>query len=63
MSSEMLHTTRDLELVAWLAEQYGASGDQITRALHCSSSASCAKLKRLRAQKLVESCRIFADEP
>jgi DNA-binding MarR family transcriptional regulator len=63
MGSLSKPTAADLQLVAWLAEQYGAHRDQLARLLCCNPATLGLKIKRLRQRGFVESWRIFADQP
>lgn len=54
---------RDLELLAWLAEQYGARSDQLDVLLGRGSRTGQRVVARLRAAGLVTSCRLLVGEP
>jgi DNA-binding MarR family transcriptional regulator len=55
--------TRDLELLAWSAEQYAARVDQLTGLIGCGPRTVQRALARLRAQGLIETFRMLADQP
>jgi hypothetical protein len=54
---------RDLELVGWLAEQYGARTDQLETLLDCGPRTVQRVLSRLRNARLVTTRRLLAGEP
>jgi hypothetical protein len=53
---------RDLELLRWLAEQYGARVDQVEMLLTCGPRTVQRSLARLRAAGLVETRRLLVGE-
>lgn len=55
--------TRDLELLRWLAEQYGARVDQLEVLLACGPRTVQRSLGRLRALGLIEVRRLLVGEP
>ena len=60
---EPLLRTRDLELLSWVAEQYAARVDQIGMLIGCGPRTVQRTLARLRAQGMVETFRLLADQP
>jgi hypothetical protein len=58
----VLPSVADLEMVAWLAEQYGATRDQLTRMRGCHFVTMNEKVRRLLNAGLVECWRMLADE-
>ncbi len=54
---------RDLELLRWLAEQYGARIDQLEVLLVCGPRTVQRSLARLRAAGLIETRRLLVGEP
>lgn len=54
---------RDLELVGWLAEQYGARTDQLEMLLGCGPRTIQRVLARLRDAGLVTTHRLLVGEP
>jgi DNA-binding transcriptional ArsR family regulator len=54
---------RDLELVGWLAEQYGARTDQLEHLLDCGPRTVQRALSRLRDAGFVTSRRLLVGEP
>ena len=54
---------RDLELLRWLAEQYGARVDQLEVLLACGPRTVQRSLARLRAAGLIETRRLLVGEP
>lgn len=60
--NELLRT-RDLELLAWSAEQYAARVDQLAGLIGCGPRTVQRALARLRAQGLIETFRMLADQP
>lgn len=54
---------RDLEIVGWLAEQYGARTDQLELLLDCGPRTVQRVLARLRDAGLVTSRRLLVGEP
>lgn len=61
--SEPLLRTRDLDLLAWVAEQYAARVDQIGVLIGCGPRTVQRTLARLRAAGMVETFRLLADQP
>lgn len=61
--SEPLLRTRDLELLAWIAEQYAARVDQLGVLIGCGPRTVQRALARLRVQGMVETFRLLADQP
>jgi hypothetical protein len=54
---------RDLELVGWLGEQYGARTDQLETLLGCGPRTVQRVLSRLRDAKFVTTRRLLVGEP
>lgn len=54
---------RDLDLLAWLAEQYGARTDQLERLLDCGPRTVQRVLARLRDAGLVTTRRLVVGDP
>jgi hypothetical protein len=54
---------RDLEMLGWLAEQYGARADQLEVLMGCGPRTVQRTVARLRAQGLVRSERMIVGEP
>jgi hypothetical protein len=54
---------RDLEVVGWLAEQYGARVDQLEVLLGCGPRTVQRTVARLRAAGFVRTQRVLVDEP
>ena len=54
---------RDLELLRWLGEQYGARVDQIEVLLGCGPRTVERSLARLRAAGLIDTRRLLVGEP
>jgi hypothetical protein len=54
---------RDLELVGWLGEQYGARTDQLETLLGCGPRTVQRVLSRLRDEGLVTTRRLLVGEP
>jgi hypothetical protein len=54
---------RDLDVVVWLAEQYGARADQLELLLGCGPRTVQRTVARLRAAGLVRTQRIIVGEP
>jgi hypothetical protein len=54
---------RDLEVVGWLAEQYGSRVDQLEVLLGAGPRTVQRTLARLRAAGLVRTQRVLVDEP
>jgi hypothetical protein len=54
---------RDLEVLAWLGEQYGARVDQLQILLGCGPRTVQRVLARLHANGLVETRRLLVGEP
>ena len=61
--SEPLLRTRDLELLAWTAEQYAACVDQLGVLIGCGPRTVQRTVARLRAAGMVETFRLLADQP
>ena len=59
---ELLHR-RDLELLAWLGEQYGARIDQLQRRLGCELRTAQRTVARMRGAGLVCARHILVGEP
>lgn len=55
--------TRDLMLLAWLTEQYGARVDQLERLLGCCPRTVQRTLARLRGAGLVQTQRLLVGDP
>jgi hypothetical protein len=62
-SGEEVLRTRDLLLLGWLGEQYGARVDQIEVLLGCGPRSVQRTLARLRAAGLLETRRLLVGEP
>jgi hypothetical protein len=60
--ADQLLTSRDIETLRWLAEQYAARTDHIQTLLGCGGRQSQRVLARLRAHDLVTSRRLLANE-
>jgi len=54
---------RDLEVLGWLGEQYGARADQLEILLGCGPRTIQRVLSRLREAGLITTRRLLADEP
>jgi hypothetical protein len=54
---------RDLEVVGWLAEQYGGRVDQLEVLMDCGPRTVQRVIARLRAAGLVQTRRVLVDEP
>jgi DNA-binding MarR family transcriptional regulator len=54
---------RDLEVLGWLAQQYGARADQLEVLMGCGPRTVQRTLARLRAAGLVQSSRVLVGEP
>jgi len=54
---------RDLEIVGWLGEQYGARVDQLEMLLDCGTRTVQRVLSRLRDAGLVTTRRLLVGEP
>lgn len=54
---------RDLEMLAWLGEQYAARGDQLELLMDRGPRTVQRTVARLRDQGLVQTRRLLADEP
>lgn len=54
---------RDLEVLAWLGEQYGARADQLEQVLGCGERTVQRVLARLREAGLVTTRRLIVGEP
>ncbi len=54
---------RDIEVVGWLAEQYGARADQLEVLMDCGPRTVQRTVARLRAAGLVRTQRVLVDEP
>lgn len=54
---------RDLEILGWLAEQYGARVDQLELLLDCGPRTVQRTIARLRAAGLVRTERLLVGEP
>jgi hypothetical protein len=54
---------RDLDMLGWLAEQYGARADQLEVVMGAGPRTVQRTLARLRAAGLVRTQRVLVDEP
>ena len=54
---------RDIEVVGWLAEQYGARADQLEVLMGAGPRTVQRTVARLRAAGLVTTRRVLVDEP
>jgi len=54
---------RDLELMAWLGEQYGARIDQLQRRMGCELRTAQRTVARMRGAGLVRARHILVGEP
>ncbi len=55
--------SRDLELLGWVAEQYAARIDQLGVLIGCGPRTVQRTLARLRAQGMIQTIRLLADQP
>jgi len=62
-SGELLLRRRDLDTLAWAAEQYAARTDQLSVLLDCGPRTVQRLLARLRQARLVDVRRVLAGEP
>lgn len=61
--AEQLLTSRDIELLGWLAEQYAGRLDHIQRLLGCGRRQTSRVIARLRAHALVRCELLVGSEP